>query len=56
MTALVYLGRDDAWRWEIIGDDGQTYLRSDKSFAKISMAEKDLEVSSHLILPPFQHS
>ncbi len=51
MTALVYQGRDDAWRWEIIGEDGQTYLRSNKSFTEIGMAEKDLEFSSHLIRP-----
>ena len=49
MTAMVYQGRDDAWRWEILDECGQTYLRSNKSFADLSMAEKDLEFSSHLV-------
>jgi len=51
MTALVYQGRDDAWRWEILDESGQTYLRSNNSFADISMAEKDLEFASHLVRP-----
>ena len=49
MTALVYQGRDDAWRWIILDESGQTYLRSHNSFVEISMAEKDLEFSSHLV-------
>ena len=51
MTALVYQGRDDAWLWVIFDEYGQTYLRSNNSFADISKAEKDLEFSSHLIRP-----
>ena len=49
MNAHVEKGRDGAWRWEIIDEDGETYLRSDQCFVDHGMAEKDLEASSHLI-------
>jgi hypothetical protein len=51
MTAMVYVGRDDAWRWVILDEYGQTYLRSNNSFADFGKAERDLEFSSHLIRP-----
>ena len=55
MTPAVHKGRDGAWRWEIIDDDGETYLRSERSFADSSIAKEDLKVSSHLIYPHLSH-
>lgn len=51
MTPLVSQGRDGLWWWEIIDDDGQTYLRSEKCFIDPDIAHRDIEHASHLIRP-----
>lgn len=51
MTPSVNQGRDGSWRWEIIDDDGETYLRSDKCFIDFDTAQRDIEYASHLIRP-----
>lgn len=55
MTYQVVQGRDGAWRWEIADEYGETYLRSERCFVDLSIAEKDLEISSHLISFHLKH-
>jgi hypothetical protein len=49
MTPKVNQSPDGAWTWEILDEDGDTYLRSEKCFGDYGIAERDLERSSHLV-------
>ena len=55
MTASVKQGSDGAWRWEILDEDGETYLRSLDCFADEGNAVQNLECSSYLIRSYLSH-
>lgn len=54
MTAMVNRSPFDSWTWEILDEDSETYLRSDRCFADYGTAVIDLEGATCLIRPYIQ--
>jgi len=49
MTAKVSQSPIGAWTWEVLYEDGETYLRSERCFADAGMAVLDLQSATCLI-------
>jgi len=54
MTPVVNRCPFGAWTWEVVDEDGSTYLRSMENFADEGTALLDLKSHTHLIHPYIQ--